>query len=307
MAAPTGRIATRQPCPGTGSHLAQDCYTSIPLASKCATVSDSERLLIVEDDLIVRLSLGEIFTAAGYTVQVASNGSVALDLLARAQGSGQSFAVVLTDIDLGDVDGITVLKAARAAPFRPEVILITGYGSVQTAISALRAGAFDYLLKPCDPGDLLAVVARAVAHREAEQTRSEVMETITVGLLKLQSLDTMVREPVPALPAAPAPADGRYLRIGKLQIDRFTHTVTLDGRPLQLTPTEYALLICLAETPSRVREYADLMQQVYGYSADDRQSRALLKGHIHNLRAKTGPELINAVRGIGYILVPPEE
>jgi DNA-binding response OmpR family regulator len=120
------------------------------------------RILLVEDDDTARTSLGRVLSRAGYAVHAVPDGEHAVAVLDAA---GADFDVVLTDLLLGALDGVAVLKRARALGDPPEVILLTGYGTLQTAIESLRLGAFDYLLKPCKPEELLRCIGNAAERR----------------------------------------------------------------------------------------------------------------------------------------------
>jgi DNA-binding NtrC family response regulator len=126
-------------------------------------------VLLVEDDDMLRLSLSQVLLRAGYSVDAVACGEHATELLSSREGRG-SFDVVLTDMRLGDLDGATVLRHTRTLPCPPEVIIITGHGTLQTAIESLRAGAFDYLLKPCHPEDLLRCIGSAAQRRSERRS-----------------------------------------------------------------------------------------------------------------------------------------
>jgi DNA-binding NtrC family response regulator len=115
------------------------------------------RVLVVDDERRQRDILQMILEAEGYETAAAANGRSALAVLAT-----EPFDVVLTDLKMPDVDGLELLSslAARAAP--PCVILMTAHGSIDSAVEAMRRGAFDYLTKPLEKGDLLLVVRRAM-------------------------------------------------------------------------------------------------------------------------------------------------
>jgi len=121
----------------------------------------AQTLLIAEDEQILRESLAELFRGEGFAVLEAATGKAAADILLK-----QPADVVLTDIRMPEMDGLTLLShVQKIAPETP-VIMLTAYGTVETAVSAMRAGAVDYLLKPVDFNDVLAKVRRALDFRE---------------------------------------------------------------------------------------------------------------------------------------------
>jgi len=122
------------------------------------------RILVVDDEpLIVQVCLTAL-TQAGYQVQGASGGQEALDWLAR-----ERFDLLLVDILMPDMDGLTVLRRARELDPHLTAVVITGHGTPDNVIRALRAGAQDLILKPFDIPDLLATVSQNLARRRREQ------------------------------------------------------------------------------------------------------------------------------------------
>ncbi len=113
-------------------------------------------LLIVDDELHVRESLGHWFTEDGYEVATASSGKEALAVLGR-----QHFDVVITDIKMPGMDGIELQRHIHETDPDVAVLVITAYASVSTAVQALKDGAYDYLVKPFDPEELSRVVEKA--------------------------------------------------------------------------------------------------------------------------------------------------
>jgi DNA-binding NtrC family response regulator len=120
----------------------------------------AERILIVEDKENLRTVLRRTLEAEGFGVDEAPDGRIALEKIRR-----DHFAVVLSDLRLPRADGHAVLKAAVAADPEMPVILMTAYGTIRDAVSAMREGAYDYLEKPVDSDHLLALVRRALEHR----------------------------------------------------------------------------------------------------------------------------------------------
>jgi len=113
-------------------------------------------LLIVDDELHVRESLGSWFTEDGYEVATAASGKEALAILGR-----RHFDVIITDIKMPGMDGLELQRRIREIDPETAVILVTAYASVSTAVQALKEGAYDYLVKPFDPEELSRVVEKA--------------------------------------------------------------------------------------------------------------------------------------------------
>lgn len=132
-------------------------------------------ILVVEDDLAQRQVLTEILTSGGYSVRVAGNGAEALDEL-------QIFSadLVLTDLQMPIMDGLELLKRLNQKPAPPPVVLMTALVGVETAVVAMREGAFDYLTKPLNVDELLLVIERSLERRrlagEAQALRGQVEE-----------------------------------------------------------------------------------------------------------------------------------
>src|SRR5919202_247972 len=121
----------------------------------------SGSLLVVDDEESVAVTMGAILEMDGYTVSISTNGADALRRLDET-----TYDLVLTDLRLDDVDGLTIVsQVARVQPDAVSIIL-TGYASLESAIKALREGAYDYLIKPCDVDELRAVVARGIERRQ---------------------------------------------------------------------------------------------------------------------------------------------
>lgn len=131
------------------------------------------RILLVEDATNTRKLIGKLLETSGYHVTYATDGETAIDTLEK-----ESFAVVLTDIVLGNVDGLEVLHAARGQSYRPVVVLLTGYGSIETSIAALRLGAYNYLIKPVQDEELLACIASAVEKYHQDRVLYQVYEKV---------------------------------------------------------------------------------------------------------------------------------
>jgi DNA-binding NtrC family response regulator len=136
-------------------------------------VSTQGKLLIVDDELSVRDSLAKWFHEEGYEVGTAENAKDALTRLAETQ-----WDAALLDIKMHGMDGIELQR--RLHEIDPEliVIMMTGYASVETAVAALKNGAYDYVTKPLDPDEIAHLVKKALAHKRTEQENVRLRETV---------------------------------------------------------------------------------------------------------------------------------
>jgi two-component system, OmpR family, response regulator MprA len=184
-------------------------------------------------------------------------------------GGGAHDAVVL-DVGLPDIDGLEVCRRLRAAGDRSPVLMLTARAAVSDRIDGLDAGADDYLVKPFDVGELQARL-RALVRRAGDD------------------------------------GDGSMLEFADLRLDDERHGVAVDGRFVELTRTEYALLELLMRNPRRVLPHDMIYERVWGYDFGP-ESNAL-RVYVSYLRRKldqAGADAeIRTMRGVGYSLREP--
>ncbi|MCU0494177.1 MAG: response regulator [Chloroflexaceae bacterium] len=133
------------------------------------------RILIVDDDVAICRNLHMVLEMEGYAVEQAHSGTAAL-----AHLSLQSFDLLITDLAMPDINGMALIRHCKERNLDLTVIIMTGYGSIESAIQALQLGAYDYVLKPFEPKMLLAAVARAA---ERQHLRQELEERRNLALL----------------------------------------------------------------------------------------------------------------------------
>ena len=119
------------------------------------------RILVVDDEDIVRTSCSRTLSPEGYEVSLAKNGFEGLKM-----ASEERFDLVLTDLKMPDMDGIEVLRIIKEKWPETAVIIVTGYQTVDTAVKAIKLGAYDYIEKPFAPDSLISAVAEAMANRQ---------------------------------------------------------------------------------------------------------------------------------------------
>ena len=224
-------------------------------------------VLVVDDEPDIVALVAYHLARAGYRVSTASSGDDALSLARRERP-----AMIVLDLMLPGLSGYDVLQHLREHESTRDVavLMLTARREEQDRIRGLSLGADDYLTKPFSPQELVLRVG-AILRR--------------VG--------------------AASGAASDVLSIGPLEMDRSAHRVQVDGHPVDLTPTEYKLLLTLAERRGRVQARASLLETVWE-AAPDIQTRTV-DMHIQRLRAKLGPagDLIETVRGFGYRLQAP--
>ncbi len=225
------------------------------------------RLLLVEDDDHVAAALSAILARHGFQVTHARNGEEALQALLPA--GAKPFGVVLLDLGLPDQDGYEVCGKIRKRTSTP-VIMVTARGDVRSRIHGLNMGADDYVVKPYDTGELLAL---SLIHMDTAGTDGP-------------------------------PGDPGVVSLGPVVIELPTRRVTVNGTEVPLTRKEFDLLALLAQRPGVVFRREQIISEVWRTSWEG--TGRTLEVHVASLRSKLGmPALIETVRGVGYRLVTP--
>jgi DNA-binding NtrC family response regulator len=138
--------------------------------------SNGKHILIVDDEPLVRRSLSELLTLSGYTVSSASNGKEALGLL-----KDYTADIIISDIKMPEMDGIQLLKQVKAVHPDAQFILITGYGSIDSAVEGMKEGAYDYITKPIIDSEIKIVIERLVRQKQLQQENIELKEQLSVS------------------------------------------------------------------------------------------------------------------------------
>ena len=259
--------------------------------------NQAARIMVVDDEAVARISLAEVLRLEGYHVSTAASGEEALSLLDK----DGPFDLIVLDLKMPGMDGLEVTDAVQSRAPGTVVILLTAYGTLETAMQAIRHGAHDYLLKPSQIPDILESVRKGLVKRQQEQQRQQLVSQLQMAISELVTVEGA--EPVEE---AVAPQSSRFVQIRDVVVDRQKHIVMMQGRPLDLTPTEFKILVCLIETPDRVWSPQELVRRAQGYETDAWGARAIIRVHIRRLRKKmerdpSNPEYILNVRGVGYM------
>jgi DNA-binding response OmpR family regulator len=254
------------------------------------------RILVVDDEEKVCQSLEEILRLENYQVAAVTSGADALSVLRV-----DNFDLVLLDLKMPGVDGIDVLRSIRSNNPETRVILLTGHGSLETAIEALRLGANDYLLKPASSGEILNSVERALSARAEQIRKRQLLEQLGVSLQRLKDIEGL--ENTSAVNHAVLSLENGVV------VDFIRREVYRGSTRVILTPTEGKLFKILAENRGHVMSHRDLVIQVQGYDASDWEAPEVLRPLVSRLRRKLaafpgGEKWIANVRGTGYVFDP---
>jgi DNA-binding response OmpR family regulator len=222
-------------------------------------------VLVVEDEAKLRELLRSYFEREGMVVLSTGSGSEAIDLARRGQPD-----LVILDLGLPDIPGEDVAQDLRTLTNVP-ILMLTAKSSESDRIRGLELGADDYMTKPFSPRELV-LRARAILRRGRD---------------------------------APGHADRFSFGDGQLLIDEARREVLVDHHVVDLTPTEWSLLLALATTPGRVYSRFELINRTRGYEFEGYERT--VDSHVKNLRRKIesdpgSPRIIETVLGAGYRL-----
>mgnify|MGYP006299248935 CR=1 FL=1 len=277
------------------------------------------RLLIVDDADVLRESLKDLFLDEGYIVSEACSGAEALSLLAA-----EPFDVMLLDMKMPVMDGVEVMRRVHRDYPELAVIVMTGHASLDSAITAVRTGAWDYIVKPFDYEDLVTAVSGAILSVTAERERHELLNTISQTVAVLQGSLARDDTPPPSTRSAPTPASptlsdlpvrsNDILQIGSLVLDREKRQVTMQGddrEPEDLTEGESAVLEVLMEAADTVLSCEEIAAAALDYEEMEHwEAENVVRPYVFRLRRKIeddprNPQRICTVRGRGYFFQLP--
>lgn len=234
------------------------------------------RVLVVDDELPIRSALVRSLTLLGYDADEASSGYQALEMLER-----RHYDVMVVDLRMPGMDGTEVMQQAHRIHPKLPIIVLTGYGTLESAMIAIRSGAVDYLLKPAKIRDLAAVVAKALQERLAALGEPVTESTLRVGPITLDQQKRLV----------------------------IVSTGSTDNiLQAELTPSEVTLLAYLMQRPGIVVSCQELGRAL-GYEVSAEEAQVIVRPHISRLRKKVEPEpertqLIHTVLARGYVFSP---
>ena len=235
-------------------------------------------ILVVDDEPVARQSLSDILRLEGYSVNSVPNGQAAVEYIRT-----HPVELMIVDLRMPGMDGLEVVQVVNQISPETEVILLTAFGSTESAVQALRLRIHDYLLKPAPPAQVINSVKKGLTRREA----------------RLKARGGTVNVDVDESIAEFALKDGTYIDLSRRQIRK-------KDQMIHLTPAEGRLLRVLIENPGRVYSHRELVLLVQGYDTSQREAPEILRPLVSRLRHKleSFPSLsdrIVSVRGTGYL------
>ena len=250
--------------------------------------SDAKKILLVEDEKAIREAVAAYFKREGYWVRAVGDGQTAVEEFEK-----HGFDLVVLDLMLPKLSGERVCRAIRDQSLVP-IIMVTAKDQVEDRIIGLELGADDYLVKPFSPRELVARVRALLrrAHTESEPT----LEVLDYGDLVIHiSAHKVTRRFTP-----------EEIKAGKVDPEK----VDANGMAeVDLTASEFKLLVTLARYPGQVYSRMELVEKVLGYDFEGYERT--IDSHVKNLRAKLGddprhPTWLYTVHGVGYRFDAPE-
>jgi len=230
-------------------------------------------ILVVDDEQVARQSLSDILRLEGYNVASVANGEQAVEHLRN-----HSVDLIVLDLKMPGMNGLDVIQVANQIAPEVEIILLTAFGSMESAVEALRQRVHDYLLKPASPTQILESVRRGLERRNIRLQNKD--GEVVSGLLFRSS-------------------DGT-------EVDLARRMVILGGVSESLTPAEGHLLKVFLENPGRVFSHREIVLLVQGYDVSQREAQEILRPLVSRLRHKliffpTLKDRIQSIRGTGYV------
>jgi DNA-binding response OmpR family regulator len=230
-------------------------------------------ILVVDDEPIARQSLSDILRLEGYNVTSVANGELAVEHV-----RGYSVDLILLDLKMPGMNGLDVVQVVNQLSPDTEIILLTAYGSMESAVEALRQRVHDYLLKPASPMQILESVRRGLDRRNVRL--GETTEAVSAPQV--------------------------YVMTDGTEVDLMRRVVSLGELEESLTPAEGHLLKVFLENVGKVFSHRELVLLVQGYDVSQREAQEILRPLVSRLRHKLSAfpliyERIISVRGTGYI------
>lgn len=248
-------------------------------------------ILVVEDETAVQRFINATLSSDHYVYAVGTV-MAALDYL-----STNAVDLLLLDLFLAGEDGMTVARYVRSSDDAVAVVILTGQGSLRSAIEAIDLGANSYLLKPVRPDELRHTVADQLEKANRRRQQESLVQAMTQAVDALRNGD-----------GTGVSNRGRRLESRHLCLDRDRYSATVGGHDLGLSAAQFRVLWILVEANGTPVSPGMLVRQALGYSVNEAEAANLIKSYISQIRRKlaaydAGYTPIRTIRGHGYLWV----
>ncbi len=262
------------------------------------------KLLVVDDDDSVRTALAKALSLQGYVVEEAASGAEALALLRAIP-----FTLMVLDMKMPGMDGVTVMKKSREIQLHLLILVLTAHPSVDNAIAAVKSRAVDYLQKPVTTRQLCDTVNNLLQTHIKRVNKEKLVDAIA-GAVDSWRVEN---QPLSVPLTAPIGDETDIVCVSPIVLDKTSKHAMVDGAPgnrVMLSDGECLVLAHLMENPNRV---LTARQMAYRLWEDDKIDASiaqnLIRPYISRLRAKlpvlkAPPQILHTVRGRGYMFVP---
>lgn len=266
-----------------------------------ADLIQGSRILVVDDVLDIRSGLAYILRLEGYIAEEAASGSEALTLL-----ENMAYDLMLLDMRMPGMHGVEVMSRAREMCPDMSIIILTGHATLDSAISAVKLKADNYLLKPISAGELVNIIATTLYERAEKLKQRQLIQVAINALYQSDAPLSLTSSPSRDRTSL---SSSERISVEPLILDLQNWTVIHDRNPDQLqelSETEAILLSCLMQRPNQVLSCRELAQAVWERDLDEDQAQKLVRPFIFRLRHKIEvspkyPDLIRTVRKRGYL------
>ncbi len=268
------------------------------------------RILVVDDENSTRMVIGRALQLLGYGVDEAGDGEEALKHLATTR-----YDVMLLDLNMPNLNGSQVMDVVRDLYPETQIIVLTAYATLDSAIAAVKTGAADYLLKPQSIVQIEESVKRALKRRLGRNQREYLIDIIGDALHTLQSEEELTQHPpIPDPLSGPVELNGLLFDPEQRKVVIYADPTMPDQAAVhtaELTSHQCAILSYMVYHPHKVLSNMEISREALGYQGlTEIEADRIIRPHILKLRRKievdpASPRLIRSVRGKGYLFSPP--
>ncbi len=260
-------------------------------------------ILIVDDEENLRHTLAFILERAGYFITAAASAKEALSCLSTG-----SYDVIVLDLRMPEMDGLSLMALIHEKYPDAPIFILTAYGSLDTAIQALRLGARDYFLKPVDPAQLIKRIEEVLEEERSAKRKDLILNQMQSLLNELgeAQLNSQLIEKDRAGQQQSDPS--RYLHNGLFFVDMKSRSIEVEGRSITIPPSTFAYLVTLLRHAPDPVTYQELVAESQGYTVPDHEARSISRWQIYQMRhaIEPNPQLpiyILTIRNIGYRMI----